>query len=94
MGTANMGYRVRGYGGLPHEETFVPAIILATAAPKFADGGDVLLCELESNGQVWNFGISWSHTEIALPACAEALEAHRDRSRNVVAFRSLQLVSG
>jgi hypothetical protein len=61
-------------------------IILTTAVPKFTDGGDFMLCELESNGRKWVFGISWGHTELAMPACAGAIEAHRERARNVVEF--------
>jgi hypothetical protein len=62
-------------------------IILTTAVPKFTDGGDFMLCELESNGRKWVFGISWGHTERAMPMCGKALDAHRERARNVVDFK-------
>jgi hypothetical protein len=61
-------------------------VVLATETPVFRDGGDFLLCELQSGGRTWSFGIPWGSTEQAMERCGEVLDRHRRQSRNVRAF--------
>jgi len=61
-------------------------VILATDVPAFRDGGDFLLCELQSGGRTWAFGIPWHATELAMRRCGAVLDAHREKARNVAVF--------
>lgn len=60
------------------------SVILATITPTFSDGGDFLLCELQSGGRTWAFGIPWSRTEQAMERCGAVLDVHRAKARGLV----------
>ena len=77
--------RANSSGAALGEHRHMGNIILVTETPRFTDGGDFLRCELVSEGESWAFGISWHHTQFAMPACGQVLDAHNQRAREVVA---------
>lgn len=77
---------VRERDGLSVGVAPVAKIVVITQTPIFSDAGTHMRCELISNDERWVFFIPWDKTQMAIPACTEAVEAHMRRVCNVMPF--------